>query len=325
MTTLPDAQDVRNAAERIAESIQKTPVLSDAGLDARTGGKIFLKTECLQGTGSFKLRGATNKLMQLSPAERAAGVVAWSTGNHAQGVAAAAQRLGVSAKIVMPKDAPEAKLAGTKSYGAEIVFYDRVTDNREKIGQRIAAEEGRVVVPPYDDIDIICGQGTAGLELIDHVVSRGETLDDVLVPTSGGGLLAGVSLAVHNHFPNARMYSVEPVGFDDHARSNQNRVRETNAQRAGSICDALLAPIPGAFTWQINQTHLYCGYTVADDEVLEAIAFAYRTFDLRLEPGGAIALAVLLNGTHHAKGRSVGIILSGGNIDNETFNRALAG
>lgn len=324
MTNLPTADDIRKAADRIADSVKKTPVLTSAELDARTGGRIFLKAECLQETGSFKLRGATNKIMQLTDAERTAGVVAWSSGNHAQGVAAAARRFGISAKIVMPKDAPQAKLDGTKAYNAEIVFYDRTTGDREAIGRRIAQDEGRVIVPPYDDPDIICGQGTAGLELAQYALEHDLSLDDVLVPASGGGLLAGTSIAVRDHFPKTRLFSVEPEGFDDHRRSLGQKNRETNTQLTGSICDALLAPTPGDLTWKINSVHTHGGYAVRDDDVLEAISYAHKNLGLRLEPGGAITLAALLNGTHTAKGRTVGLILSGGNVDEQTFNQALA-
>ncbi|NKB44759.1 MAG: pyridoxal-phosphate dependent enzyme [Alphaproteobacteria bacterium] len=324
MSRLPTFDDVHHAAARIAASVKKTPVLTSKDLNDRTGGRIFLKAECLQKTGSFKFRGATNKLLQLTESERAAGVVAWSTGNHAQGVAAAAKALGVSAKIVMPSDAPQTKLGGTRSHGAKVVFYDRATDDREEIGRRIAREEGRTVVPPYDDFDIICGQGTAGLELVDQVTELDATLDDVLVPASGGGLLAGVSLAVHGHFPEAQFFVVEPRSFDDHKRSLDSGHRESNALATGSICDALLAPTPGTLTWQVNCTRLTGGYAVTDEEVLDAIAFAYHTFDIRLEPGGAVALAALLNGCHDAAGRSVALILSGSNVDDDTFNRALA-
>lgn len=324
MTRLPASDDVRDAAARIAASVKKTPLLTSQELDARAGGHIFLKAECLQETGSFKFRGATNKLTLLTESERAAGVVAWSTGNHAQGVAAAAKAIGVSAKIVMPEDAPRTKLDGTRAYGAEVVFYDRKTDDREAIGRRIAEDEGRVVIPPYDDFNIICGQGTAGLELVDQVAALGADLDDILVPASGGGLLAGASLAVHDRFPDARIYVVEPKSFNDHQRSLGSGRRETNTRRAGSICDALLAPTPGALTWQVNRHHLAGGYGVSDDDVLDAIAYAHHTFDIRLEPGGAITLAALLSGHHDAKGRSVALILSGGNVDDDTFNRALA-
>lgn len=324
MTNLPTADAIREAADRIAGSVKKTPVLTNAELDARTGGKILLKAECMQDTGSFKLRGATNKIMQLTDAERIAGVVAWSTGNHAQGVAAASHRLGISAKIVMPKDAPQAKLDGTKAYGAEIVLYDRATDDREEIGRRIAREENRIVVPPYDDPDIICGQGTAGLELAQYALEHKSSLDDVLVPASGGGLLAGTSLAVRDIFPGTLLFSVEPEGFDDHRRSLGQKNRETNTQLTGSICDALLAPTPGALTWQINSAYLQGGYAVSDDDVLKAISFAHKNLGVRLEPGGAITLAAVLNGAHNAKGRTVGLILSGGNVDEQTFNRALS-
>ncbi|MDE0800312.1 MAG: threonine/serine dehydratase [Rhodospirillaceae bacterium] len=324
MTNLPNANAIREAADRIAGWVKKTPVLSNLELDARTGGKIFLKAECLQETGSFKLRGATNKIMQLTDAERTAGVVAWSTGNHAQGVAAASHRLGISAKIVMPKDAPQAKLDGTKAYGAEVILYDRSTDNREEIGRRIAREENRTVIPPYDDPEIICGQGTAGLELAQHALEHGSYLDDVLVPASGGGLLAGTGIAVRDISPGTLLFSVEPEGFDDHRRSLSQKNRETNTQLTGSICDALLAPRPGALTWKINRASLQGGYAVSDDDVLKAISFAHKNLEVRLEPSGAITLAAVLNGTHNAKGRTVGLILSGGNVDEKMFNRALS-
>lgn len=324
MTRLPTFDDVRDAAARLASSLIKTPLLTSQELDDRTGGAIFLKAECLQETGSFKFRGATNKLRQLTKSEQTAGVVAWSTGNHAQGVAAAAKALNISAKIVMPADAPKAKLDGTRAYGAEIVFYDRETDDREEIGRRIANEESRVVVPPYDDFDIICGQGTAGLEMADQIVESEKILDDVLVPASGGGLLAGVSLAAHKRFPESQIYVVEPKGFDDHHRSLGNDQCVVNSKRAGSICDALLAPTPGKLTWQINSKHLAGGYAVCDDDVMDAISFAHRVFGIRLEPGGAITLAALLNASHDAKGRTVALVLSGGNVDDDTFNQALA-
>ena len=324
MTVLPTTQDIRDAAARIAGAVKKTPLLSCPELDKLTGGQIVLKAECLQDTGSFKLRGATNKLTRLSASERTAGVVAWSTGNHAQGVAAAAKRLGVSAKIVMPADAPQTKIAGTKALGAEVVFYDRATEDREKIGRHIAKTEGRVIVPPYDDPDIISGHGTVGLELAVQAITLGLSLEDVLVPVSGGGLIAGVGLAVKDIFPGANIYANEPAGFDDHKRSLKTGNRDTNAQTTGSICDALLAATPGVLTWQMNRTRLAGGYAVTDEEALDAIAFAHTTLGLRVEPGGAVALAALLTGRHVAQGRTVAIILSGGNVDDETFNRALA-
>jgi threonine dehydratase len=323
MAKIPTMQDIEATAYCINAHIIRTPLLQCAALDAEAGGHFFLKAECLQRTGSFKIRGATNRLLRLSDTQRRKGVVAWSSGNHAQGVAAAAQLVGTTAKIVMPSDAPQAKIDGTKELGADIVFYDRATEDREAIGHRIAEDEGRVLVPSYDDADIISGQGTVGLEIVEQVNELGVSLNEVLVPVSGGGLIAGVGLALKHYCPNARLYAVEPEGFDDHRRSVASGQRETNPSASGSLCDALLAPSPGALTWAINQTQIDGGYAVNEEDVLSAMAFAHQHLKLKLEPGGAIALAAALNGTHECQGRNVAIILSGGNVDDVTFNRAL--
>lgn len=324
MTSPPTIQDIKDASQRLAGKVAKTPLLNAPVLDQHTGGNILLKAECLQETGSFKLRGATNRIAQLSDTQRAAGVVAWSSGNHAQGVAAAARRFGVSAKIVMPADAPKAKLENTKALGAQVVLYDRASESREDIGQRIADHEDRVIVPPYDDPHVIAGQGTVGLELVEQVTTLGVSLDDVLAPASGGGLIAGISLAVKDAPPAIDIFVVEPEGFDDHGRSLSSGVRETNWRSDGSICDALMAPTPGHLTWQINRRNLSGAYAVSDAEVLDAMAFAHRNMNLRLEPGGAAALAAILTGKHDAKERTVAVILSGGNVDDALFNRALS-
>ena len=324
MKLIPTADDVFAAADRIADHVRRTPLLHCEELDRITGGTVFLKAECLQHTGSFKIRGATNRLMQLSDDEKSKGVVAWSSGNHAQGVAAATQRLDISAKIVMPSDAPSIKIDGTKALGAEIVFYDRAREDREAIGRRIAQEESRVLVPSYDDPHIICGQGTVGVEMIEQARELSLVLDDVLVPVSGGGLIAGVGLAVKEAVPSVRIYSVEPDGFDDHRRSFETGRRHANESQAGSLCDALLAPTPGKLTWAINKDLLSGGYTVSENDALAAMAVAHKHLDLRLEPGGAVALAAVLTGTHRTKGRCVALVLSGGNVDDQVFNRALS-
>lgn len=324
MTPIPSAEDVHKAAGRIAGLVAKTPLLRCAKLDEITGGQVFLKAECLQNTGSFKIRGAMNHFAKMSPKDRAKGVVAWSSGNHAQGVAAAAKRFRSAAKIVMPADAPHAKIETTAALGAEIIFYDRARENREEIGRRIAAEEGRIIIPPYDHADTICGQGTVGLEAIAQAEASKVRLDDVLVPVSGGGLAAGIGLVMKDHFPSIQLYAVEPAGFDDHCRSLISGQLQTNTTAtAGSLCDALLAPTPGVLTWRLNRTQMAGGYTVPDDNVLTAMAFAHRHLGLRLEPGGVIALAAVLSGRHSAQGRNVCVILSGGNVDDDTFNRAL--
>lgn len=324
MDGLPTVQDVRDAAARIEGHIVHTPLLESEDLNHRTGARVLLKAECLQRTGSFKIRGALNRLLRLSQDQCERGVVAWSSGNHAQGIAAAAQQVGTTAKIVMPTDAPGAKIHGTKTLGAEIVFYDRATEDREEIGRRIASEEERVLVPSYDDPDIIAGQGTAGLEMAEQAKELSVSIDDVLVPVSGGGLIAGAGLAMKHHFPQSTLYAVEPDGFDDHRRSLVSGSRETNETTAGSLCDALLAPAPGQLTWAINKRQLDGGYAIAEQDVFKAMAFASEQLKLKLEPGGAIALAALLSGAHTGEGRTVALILSGGNVDDAVFNRALS-
>lgn len=325
MNEVPKDIDIERASRRIASYVARTPLLSSVILNKITGGQVFLKAECLQYTGSFKLRGATNKMQNLSVKNRRRGVVAWSSGNHAQAVALAAQHIGTSAKIIMPSDAPSTKINGTRAHGAEIIFYDRATENREAITQQIAEKEGRVIIPSYDDPDIIAGQGTVGLEIIDQANELGVTLEDLLVPVSGGGLLAGVGLAIKSKQASIRLYSVEPDGFDDHRRSLESGQRETNLKLAGSLCDALLAPTPGLLTWPINQIQTDGGYAVTEEQALSAMAFAHTHLSLKLEPSGAVALATIMAGAHSCQGRSVALVLSGGNVDKETFARAFPG
>ncbi|MBX3492185.1 MAG: threonine/serine dehydratase [Parvibaculum sp.] len=322
---LPDAEAVRAAAARIAGVAVRTPLLECAALDARCGGRIFIKPEVLQRTGSFKFRGAWNRLSQLSAEERRGGVVAWSSGNHAQGVAAAARMLGVPALIVMPSDAPRLKIERTRGFGTEIVLYDRLTEMREEIGARIAAERGAVIVRPYDDPGIIAGQGTVALEIAEDAARLGVALDAVLVPAGGGGLAAGTALALGAAMPEAKVWCVEPQGFDDHARSLTAGKRLGNEGGGQSFCDALLAPMPGELTFAINAAHLAGGLAVSDAEVAAAMRFAFEELKLVVEPGGAVALAAVLAGRYDAKGKSVALVLSGGNADPAAFARVLAG
>jgi len=321
---LPGFDDVRAAAARIAGHARRTPLLVGTPLDAITGGRILLKLETLQHTGSFKFRGAYNRLAQLDPAQRAAGVVAFSSGNHAQGVAAAARLLGVRATIVMPADAPRVKMQNTLALGAEVVTYDRLRESREEIAARLATERGAVLVPSFDDPDIIAGQGTVGLEIADQAADLGLRIDDVVVCTSGGGLVAGIALAFQSLSPGTRIWSAEPEGHDDHRRSLASGRRETNAPGTRSICDALLAPSPGELTFEINRRLLAGGLAASDTEVRSAIAFAARTLKLVVEPGGAVALASVLAGRLDASGRSIAVVLSGGNIDDELLRDVLA-
>jgi threonine dehydratase len=325
MLRIPDFDDVRAAAARLAGHARRTPLLAGTPLDALTGGRVLLKLETLQHTGSFKFRGAWNRLAQLDAAQRQAGVVAYSSGNHAQGVAAAALRLGIRATIVMPADAPRVKLQNTRDLGAEIVEYDRLRESREQIAAQLATERGATLVPSFDDPDIIAGQGTAGLEIAEQAAELGLTLDDVIVCCSGGGLTAGIALALAELAPQAGVWTAEPAGHDDHRRSLQAGVRQRNAPDApASICDALLAPMPGELTFAINQPRLRGGLVASDSEVRAAIACAARTLKLIVEPGGAVALACLLAGRLDARGRTVALTLSGGNIDDTLLREILA-
>lgn len=315
--------DIAAAAAVLAPVAVRTPLISSPALDALTRGRIFLKAEVLQRTGSFKFRGAYNRLCAIPATARGAGVVAFSSGNHAQGVAAAAQLLGLSATIVMPADAPASKRERTKGYGAEVVLYDRHREDREAIARDIAASRGATVIPPYDDPLIIAGQGTAGREICDELAARGIAPDIVVAPASGGGLVAGTAVAVKDRFPEAAVMSAEPEGYDDHARSLAAGHRLAHYATAPTICDALMAQMPGEITFAINGALLAQGVSASDQEVGQAIAFAFRELKLVVEPGGVVALAALLAGRIPAEGRTVVIVLSGGNVDADLYARLI--
>jgi threonine dehydratase len=321
---LPTAADVDEAARRLAGVALHTPLLTSAVLDTLTGGRIFLKAETLQRTGSFKFRGAYNKLAAIPPEQRSGGVVAFSSGNHAQGVAAAARLLGMPCVIVMPHDAPRAKRERTAALGAEVVLYDRLRDDREAIATDIATRRGAILVPPYDDALIIAGQGTAGREIIEDLNALGLEPDVVVVTASGGGLTAGIALAVKARVPAAKLYTAEPQGFDDHARSFRSGQREQNAALTGTICDALMARMPGKLTFAINQSLVDAGVVVNDQEVGAAVAFAFAELKLVVEPGGAVALAALMTGKVDLRNKVGVAVLSGGNVDPELFSRLVA-
>ena len=317
--------DIRRAADRIRAVAVRTPLIENPALNARASGRVLVKPESLQRTGSFKIRGAYNRLAQLSDAEREAGVVAWSSGNHAQGVAAAAQLLGIHAAIVMPHDAPAIKRDNTLGFGAEIVGYDRYTEVRETIGERLARERGATLVPSYDDPHVIAGQGTVGLECIEQASERNAALDQLLICVSGGGLAAGIATAFDALSPKTALYSVEPAGFDDHARALGGEHAATNAPDARSICDALQAPTPGDVTFPINRRLLQGGIVVSDAEVRDAMRFAFEELKLVVEPGGAVALAAVLSGRIETRDRTTGVIISGGNVDRELMAMILGG
>jgi threonine dehydratase len=322
--SLPTIADIDEAARRLAGVALRTPLLSSAALDAMTGGRVFLKAETLQRTGSFKFRGAYNKLAAIPPERRSAGVVAYSSGNHAQGVAAAARLLGMPCVIVMPSDAPRAKRERTAAHGAEIVLYDRVSGDREAIAQGIAAKRGATLVPPYDDALIIAGQGTAGREIVEDLATLGLRPDVVVVTASGGGLTAGIALAVKARVPTATLYTAEPQNFDDHARSFKSGQREENSALTGTICDALMARTPGKITFAINRSLVGAGVAASDEEVAAAVGFAFVELKLVVEPGGAVALAALMTRKIDVTGKVAVAVLSGGNVDPELFSRLVA-
>jgi len=318
---LPTAADVDAAALRLAGVALRTPLVSSPTLDALTGGRIFLKAETLQRTGSFKFRGAYNKVSSIPDVERKGGVVAFSSGNHAQGVAAAARLLSMPAVIVMPADAPRPKRERTAALGAEVVLYDREHEDREAIATGIAQQRGAVLVPPYDDPLIIAGQGTAGREIVEDLAMLGLEPDVVVVNASGGGLTAGVALAVKARVPAARLYTAEPAGFDDHARSFRSGKRESNPAITGTICDALMAQSPGKLTFEINRALVGDGVSANDEEVARSVAFAFRELKLVVEPGGAVGLAALIAGKIDVRNKIAVAVLSGGNVDAALFSR----
>ncbi len=322
--TLPTAADVDEAARRLAGVALRTPLVNSPVLDAATGARVFLKAETLQRTGSFKFRGAYNKISSIPAAQRPRGVTAYSSGNHAQGVAAAAKLLGLPAVIVMPRDAPRAKRERTAELGAEIVLYDRDREDRAAIAREITDKRGATLVPPYDDAFVIAGQGTIGREICEDLRALGLAPDIVVVPASGGGLAAGISLAVKARAPAAKIYTAEPEGFDDTLRSFRSGRRESNARMSGTICDALMTQIPGDLTFEINRRLIGDGVVASDAEVARALAFAFRELKLVVEPGGAIALGALLAGRLDVKGKVVAVVLSGGNVDAELFHRLIA-
>src|SRR3954451_20000488 len=312
------------AARVIAPFAVRTPLLSFPVLNERVGAKVYLKPEMLQRTGSFKFRGAFNKVASIPEDKRTGGVVAFSSGNHAQGVAAAARLLGMPAVIVMPADAPRPKRDRTAALGAEVVLYDRTREDREAIARDIAAKRNAVLVPPYDDALVIAGQGTAGREIIEDLAELDLVPYLILVTASGGGLTAGIALAVKARVPQARLYTAEPDGFDDHARSFRSGRRETNASLTGTICDALMARTPGEITFAINRSLVGEGVTASEQEVTRAVAFAFRELKLVVEPGGAVGLAALMANKVDVKGKVAVAVLSGGNIDPELFHRLVA-
>ena len=324
MSILPTHDDVLAAADRLRGRVVRTPMLRHPLLDEIAGGTVLIKPECLQRTGSFKLRGATNAVLKLDAAQRAAGVVTHSSGNHGQAIACASAAEGVRALIAMPADAPSIKVESTRRWGAEITFFDRATTDRETLAEKLAAERGGTVLPPFDHPDVIAGQGTLALELLEDARAAGLELDALSVCTGGGGLVGGCALAVEGASPATEVWAVEPEGWDDTARSLAAGERITNDGKGTTLCDALLSMRPGALTFAVNQPRLKGAAVVTPDEVFRAMRLAFEALKVVVEPGGAVALAAVLAGKVPARGRTVGVVLSGGNVDPAVFARALA-
>lgn len=320
---LPVFDDVLAAAARLRGLAVRTPLLWSPALDEAVGGHVLIKAETLQRTGSFKFRGAYNALAMIPQADRARGVVAFSSGNHAQGVAEAARLLNMSATIVMPADAPAIKAEGVRARGGRVIPFDRSHEDREAISQRLCEETGATLIPSFDHFGVIAGQGTCGLEIAQQLEELGETADQLVCCVGGGGLIAGINLALAEKAPAIAVYGAEPEGFDDHARSLVSGQRERNIRTGGSVQDALLSHAPGEMTFPINAARLKGIGVVSDEEALEAVAFAWRHMKLVIEPGGACALAAVLSGKIDAKGKTTVVVATGGNVDPALFAKAI--
>ncbi|WP_170769896.1 threonine/serine dehydratase [Ruegeria lacuscaerulensis] len=320
MSTL---QMIEAAAERLRGHVRETPILTSPFLDEIAGRRVLVKPECLQHTGSFKFRGAWSAISALSEAERSRGVIAFSSGNHAQGVAHAAARHGIASVIIMPSDAPQLKINNTRALGGEVVLYDRATESREEIGEALAAERGLTLIRPYDEPQVIAGQGTTGLEIARQAADLGVEQADVLVCCGGGGLTSGIALALEEHAPGLRPRPCEPEGFDDVKRSLATGQIQSNAATSGNICDAILTPQPGDITFPILNRLCGPGLSVSEDEAMHAMALAFLRLKIVLEPGGAVSLASALFRRDEIEGDAVIVVASGGNTDPDVFVKAL--
>ncbi len=312
-------QIIDQAYEKIYDKIIKTPLVTNDYINNLIQAEVYFKLENFQITGSFKLRGAMHKISKLSSTQAINGVVAYSSGNHAQAVAYSAQQKKISSKIIMPKTAPKIKIDNTKNYGGEVILYDTFFENREEIGKKIKEEENRVLIKPYDDIDIIAGQGTAGIEIAEDLKNLSIVPDLYLCCCGGGGLIAGTSTYLQHKFPNLKSYSVEPDGFDDTKKSLENNKIIENLPNMKSICDALLAPMPGDVTFPINLQNLTGGISVSDEDVKKTIILLSEHLKIIVEPGGAVAAAALLNEKVNIKNKKIVVMISGGNIDLKLF------
>lgn len=319
---MTDIAMIEAARDRLAGRVRRTPLLSSPFLDEIAGRRVFVKPECLQHTGSFKFRGAWSAISALSPELRRKGVIAFSSGNHAQGIALAARLHDIASVIVMPSDAPRMKIENTRAYGAEVVLYDRSGEDRDAIGARLSKERGLTLIRPFDEPQVIAGQGSVGIEIAEQAREEDIGQADVLVPTGGGGLASGVALALEARAPDLKVRTCEPEGFDDVARSLKAGRIERNGTQSGSVCDAIVTPQPGQITFPILSRLCGPGLVVSDDEALRAVALAFSRLKLVVEPGGAVALAAALF-RPQSLGDTVIVVASGGNVDAETFKVAL--
>ncbi|MBO3676180.1 threonine/serine dehydratase [Streptomyces sp. NEAU-YJ-81] len=315
---------IHEAARRLSGHVVRTPLLTSPMLDELVGARVLVKAECLQLTGSFKVRGALNALLALEEEARRAGIVAYSAGNHGQGVAAAARLAGCPAVIVMPHDAPQIKVDNCRWWGAETVLYDPRTEDREEVARKILQDRGMTLIPPFDDVRVMAGQGTVGLEMAEQARELGLTPDAVLVNCSGGGLASGVIAALHHAFPGMVNHIVEPAGFDKMARSLATGRVCANPHPPGGLMDAISGPAAGARPLAVLRHHDVTGLTVTDEEVLAAMGTAHRLLKIVMEPGAAASLAALLSGKVDVRGRTVALVASGGNVDPAVYRRALA-
>ena len=323
---LPVFNDILSARHRIAGDIYRTPVVRSDVLDDLVQAEVFIKAECLQYSGAFKVRGAFNRLRQLNATDFPGGVITWSSGNHGQAIALAAKQLGTAALVLMPSDSVQTKIELTRSHGAEVVFFDRTKEDSTVIGAELAAKRRAAIVPPANDPDVIAGQGTAALEMLEQIEGLGGSTPDVLlVPCGSGGLTAGCSLVFTQKAPASQIYAVEPEHFDDTGRSLLAGARLTNDRRSGSICDALLAKTPAPLTFAVNAACEVKGLVISDNEARSAMSFAFRHLKIVLEPGGAAALAAVLSGRTPVAGKTVALVCSGGNVDEAVFAEAIAG
>ncbi|MAI58213.1 MAG: threonine ammonia-lyase [Rhodobacteraceae bacterium] len=315
---------IHSAAVRLQGKVRRTPLLSSPFLDEMAGRRVLVKPECLQHTGSFKYRGGYSAISAMEEQKRKKGVLAYSSGNHAQGVALAARQHNIPSAVIMPYDAPAIKIANTKALGAEVIGYDRVTEKREAIGEKLANERGLTLIKPYDEPEVIAGQGTTGIEIADQAKELGISKADVLVCCGGGGLTSGIALSLAEHAPEMTVYPAEPQDFDDTARSIVRGDHVFNKNTTGNICDAILTPTPGELTFPILKRHCSKGFCVSEEEVLQTMVIAFQRLKLVIEPGGAVALATALFRTEDLTGDTLIAVASGGNVDKEVFARALS-